>query len=398
MPDITIRNMFNAGVHFGHQTSFWNPKMHKYIYSKHNKIHIIDLDQTLPMLKDALAFIKTLSKNKKRILFVGTKRWAQEGIAEEATRCDMPYISQRWLGGTFTNFKTVRQSIQRYCNLLEEYKKNDFAHLAKKQRLKQVKEFDKLRRVMGGVKDMTRVPDAIFVIDVRYENIAIKEAIKLGIPVIAVVDSNNSLEGIDYPIPGNDDSMSAIKFYASAVADAILAGAAEQSDEIDFAQVKEKTAKKQEVQSGDKLKVTTKKSGRVVKQTTIDVIEPKKPNALRSKKKAEDNKDTKVDEKKITQDKKDAPKVDEKKIAQDKKDAPKVDEKEITQDKKATQDSDKPIAVEEQQLSKSPQTDGATEAKPASTDEQQLSKPLQADGATEAKTEPASVEPAKTES
>ncbi|MGU9978069.1 MAG: 30S ribosomal protein S2, partial [Candidatus Oxydemutatoraceae bacterium WSBS_2016_MAG_OTU14] len=350
----------------------------------HNKIHIIDLDQTLPMLREALAFIKTLSKNKKRILFVGTKRWAQEGIVEEATRCDMPYISQRWLGGTFTNFKTVRQSIQRYCNLLEEYKKNDFAHLAKKQRLKQVKEFDKLRRVMDGVKDMTRVPDAIFVIDVRYENIAIKEAIKLGIPVIAVVDSNNSLEGIDYPIPGNDDSMSAIKFYASAVADAILAGAAEQSDEIDFAQVKEKDAKKQEVQSGDKLKVTTKKSGRVIKQTILDVPEPKKSNALRGKKKA--------------QDKKDAPKVDEKEITQDKKDAPKVDETKIAQDKKATQDSDKPIAVEEQQLRKPPQADGATEAKPASTDEQQLSKPLQADGATEAKTEPASVEPAKTES
>ena len=301
MPDITIRDMFAAGVHLGHNTSFWNPKMAEYIYSKHNKIHIIDLDKTLPMFKRATAFVKQLAKEKKTILFVGTKRSAQESIAKHAQRCGMPYIDQRWLGGTFTNFKVIRLSIQRYHQLLEEYEKTNFSSLSKKDRLKRVKEFDKLRKVLHGIKDTRRVPDAIFAIDVRYENIAIREAAKIGVPIVAVVDSNNSMETITYPIPGNDDSIKAINFYAQMIADAVLEGVAEQSDEVevtsDTATVAEDEAASAETTgSGDTLKVITKKSGKVIKETAVD-MPPPKPTRSRGRKQERDQAKAEADDK-----------------------------------------------------------------------------------------------------
>lgn len=224
MPEVTIRQMFEAGIHFGHRARFWNPKMAPYIYAERNKIHIINLDRTLPLFRKALAFLKNTAKEGKTVVFVGTKRAAQEAIRDQAERCGIPYVEQRWLGGTLTNFKTVNQSIRRYISLEEEYKKTDFRTMSKKERLLRTREFDKLRRLVYGIRNIRRVPDALFVIDVRHENIAVKEAAKLGIPVVAIVDTNNSLDRITYPVPGNDDAISAVELYASAAADAILEG------------------------------------------------------------------------------------------------------------------------------------------------------------------------------
>jgi len=221
---INMRDMLKAGVHFGHQTRHWNPAMGAYIFGARNKIHIINLEKTLPLLKDALNFVGTIAAHKGRILFVGTKPAAQELIRDEARRCGMPYVDHRWLGGMLTNYKTIRQSVRRLKELESMFEKNSFGRLTKKEILNLTREKGKLDRGLGGIKQMGGLPDALFVIDVGHEAIAIAEAKRLGIPVIGVVDTNNSPKNIDYLIPGNDDSVRSIQLYLQAAADAILDG------------------------------------------------------------------------------------------------------------------------------------------------------------------------------
>jgi len=221
---ITMRQMLEAGVHFGHQTRYWNPKMAPYIFGDRNKIHIVNLEKTLPMFNDALKYAKTLAANKGRILFVGTKRQAREILKEEAIRADCAYVNYRWLGGMLTNFKTVKQSIKRLNELEAMQEDGSLEKLTKKEGLNLKREHEKLERSIGGIKNMGSLPDAIFVIDVGYENGAITEATKLGIPIIGIFDTNNSIENIDYVIPGNDDSSRAIRLYARGMADSILDG------------------------------------------------------------------------------------------------------------------------------------------------------------------------------
>ena len=221
---VTMRQMLEAGVHFGHQTRFWNPKMAPYIFGARNKIHIINLEKSLPMYQDALKFVRQLASNKGQILFVGTKRQAREIIKEEAMRAGMPYIDFRWLGGMLTNFKTVKGSVKRLKDLEQMALDGSFERLSKKEALMFQREMEKLGRSLGGIKEMGGVPDAMFVIDVGFHKIAVTEARTLGIPVIGVVDTNNSMDGVHYVIPGNDDSTRAIRLYARGVADAILEG------------------------------------------------------------------------------------------------------------------------------------------------------------------------------
>lgn len=219
---VTMQDMLKAGVHFGHQTRYWNPKMSSYIYGSRNKIHIIDLSKTLPLFIEALNFISSTAANKGKILFVGTKYAAQDIVQQEAERCRMPYVNRRWLGGMLTNYKTIRQSIKRLKELESMFETGKFGRLTKKEILGLTREKDKLMNSLGGIKNMGGIPDALFVIDVGHEKIAVREANRLGIPVIGIVDSNNDPDGISYIIPGNDDSTRAIRFYAKCVADVIL--------------------------------------------------------------------------------------------------------------------------------------------------------------------------------
>jgi len=228
----TMRQMLEAGVHFGHQTRFWNPKMANYIFGHRNKIHIINLEKTLAKYNEATAFIKKMSAQKGTVLFVGTKRQAREIIKEEAARCSMPCVDERWLGGMLTNYKTVKLSIKRLKDMEQMAEDNAFEKMSKKEGLMLQRELTKLQKSLGGIKDMGGLPDAIFVIDVGYHKIAITEANKLGIPVIGVVDTNHSPEGINYIIPGNDDSSRAIRLYARGIADAILEGKNQSINEV----------------------------------------------------------------------------------------------------------------------------------------------------------------------
>jgi len=220
----TMRQMLEAGVHFGHQTRFWNPKMAPFIFGHRNKIHIVNLEKTLAKYQEAMIFLKKLSAKKGTVLFVSTKRQAREIIAEEAQRAGMPFVDERWLGGMLTNFKTVKLSIKRLKDLEQMSMDGTFERLSKKEALMAKRELDKLQKSIGGIKDMNGLPDALFVIDVGYHKIAIVEANKLGIPVIGVVDTNHSPAGIDFIIPGNDDSSRAIRLYAQGAADEILEG------------------------------------------------------------------------------------------------------------------------------------------------------------------------------
>ena len=226
MSNITMREMLQAGVHFGHQTRFWNPQMAPYIFGERNKIHIINLEKTLPMLNEATGYLGKVAAHKGKILFVGTKRAASDSVRESAQSCGMPFVNHRWLGGMLTNFRTVRQSIRRLKELEEMAENNSYDVKNKKEILNLQREQEKLEKTLGGIKDMGGLPDALFIIDVGYEKIALLEADKLGIPVVAVVDTNNSPDGVDYVIPGNDDSMRAIKLYCRAAADAINEGKA----------------------------------------------------------------------------------------------------------------------------------------------------------------------------
>ncbi len=244
----TMREMLEAGVHFGHQTRFWNPKMASYIFGARNKIHIINLEKTVVKYQDAMNFIRRLSANKGSILFVGTKRQAREIVAEEARRAGAPFVDERWLGGMLTNFKTVKQSIKRLKDMEQMAEDGSLERLGKKEALMKQRELGKLQKSLGGIKDMGGLPDALFVIDVGYHKIAVTEANKLGIPVIAVVDTNHSPDGVDYVIPGNDDSSRAIRLYSRGVADAILEGRNQAVQEIvaaagdEFVEVQEEAA------------------------------------------------------------------------------------------------------------------------------------------------------------
>ncbi|WP_053980248.1 30S ribosomal protein S2 [Marinagarivorans algicola] len=224
MPTVSMRDMLQAGVHFGHQTRYWNPKMGQYIFGARNKIHIINLEQTTPAFNEALEIVRVMATQKKKVLFVGTKRAAQKSIAEQAARAGQPFVNHRWLGGMLTNYKTIRTSIRRYRDLEAQSQDGTFDKLTKKEALMRTRMMEKLERSIGGIKDMGGLPDALFVVDVEHERIAVQEANKLGIPVIAIVDTNSNPAGVDYVIPGNDDAIRAIKLYTTAMADACLEG------------------------------------------------------------------------------------------------------------------------------------------------------------------------------
>jgi small subunit ribosomal protein S2 len=226
MTQVSMRDLLQAGAHFGHQTRFWNPKMDQYIFGARNKIHIINLEHTVPAFNDALNTVKRLAENKNQVMFVGTKRAAGKIVEEHARRCGMPFVSHRWLGGMLTNYKTIRSSIKRLREFEEQERDGTFAKLTKKEALMRSRMKEKLERSIGGIKEMSGLPDVLFVVDVDHERIAVTEANKLGIPVIGIVDTNSDPDGVDYVIPGNDDAIRAIKLYVTAVADAVLAGKA----------------------------------------------------------------------------------------------------------------------------------------------------------------------------
>ncbi len=266
MSEVSMREMLEAGVHFGHQTRFWNPKMRNYIFGDRNKIHIINLEKTLPLYKEAVNFISSVAAKRGTILFVGTKRAASKVIREEAERCGMPFVNHRWLGGMLTNFKTVRQSIRRLKEL-EAMMEKGIEGRNKKEILTLNREMQKLDRSFGGIKDMKGIPDALFVIDVGHEDIAVKEAVKLGIPVVGIVDSNNSPDNIDYVIPGNDDVIRAISLYTRGMADAVITGresvpqpAAGSKD--DFVEADEETVEKVAKKKTAKKKAAKKKTAK----------------------------------------------------------------------------------------------------------------------------------------
>jgi len=275
MADVSMRQMLEAGVHFGHQTRYWNPKMAPYIFGERNKIHIINLEKSLPMARDAYAFIKTIVADGGSVLFVGTKRAARESIRAQADRCEMPHVSYRWLGGMLTNYKTVRQSVKRLKDLEQMGEDGGFDVLVKKEVLGLRREQEKLERSLGGIKNMTGLPDVLFVVDVDYENIAVREARKLGIPVVAVVDTNCSPDDVDYVIPGNDDAMKAISLYSVLVADAVIDGKASLPEvalgEDEFVELdaegKPKRASKKKSGRKPARKATVKKKADVTRET-----------------------------------------------------------------------------------------------------------------------------------
>ena len=246
---VTMREMLEAGVHFGHQTRYWNPKMAPYIFGHRNKIHIINLEKTLAMYQEALKFAAKLAANRGNLLFVGTKRQARDIVKEEAQRCQMPFVDYRWLGGMLTNFKTVKQSIKRLREMETMAQDGSFERMVKKEALGLQREMEKLNRSLGGIKELSSLPDALFIIDVGYQKGAVAEANKLGVPVIGVVDTNHTPAGIDYVIPGNDDSSRAIRLYARGMADAVLEGRTQSLEEVvaasrdEFVEVEEDEAR-----------------------------------------------------------------------------------------------------------------------------------------------------------
>ena len=270
MADVTMRQMLEAGVHFGHQTRYWNPKMSPYIFGERNKIHIINLEKSLPMARDAYAFTKAVVSDGGKILFVGTKRAARESMRAQAERCEMPFVSYRWLGGMLTNNQTIKQSIKRLKVLEKMTEEGGFEGLTKKEMLGLTRERDKLDRSLGGIKNMGSLPDVLFVIDVDHEDIAMKEARKLGIPIVAVVDTNCSPDMADYIIPGNDDAMRAITLYATLIADAVLDGKASLPEvalgEDDFVELDEEGKPKK---AGARKKAGKKPSGRTPKKVSV---------------------------------------------------------------------------------------------------------------------------------
>ena len=271
MAKASIKQLLEAGVHFGHNTRYWNPKMDQYIFGAKNKIHIIDLNQTEKLMNDALNYMSSLASRRGKVLFVGTKRSASKVMKQEAIRCGMPFVTNRWLGGMMTNYKTIKQSINRIRDIETMKTDGRMGKLVKKEQLKVSRELEKLEKSLGGIKDMAGVPDAMFIVDTQHESIAIKEANTLGIPVIAVVDTNNSFEGVSYVIPGNDDAMKAINLYASTVADAILEGRASMPTPADAEKVKKEVSKKAEAKD-EKPKV---EEAEKVEKKTVKKVEQK---------------------------------------------------------------------------------------------------------------------------
>ena len=341
MSELSMREMLEAGIHFGHQTRYWNPKMADYLFGHRNKIHIINLEKTLPLFQEALNFVGKLAAKRGTVLFVGTKQAAQQIIKEEAQRCEMPYVNLRWLGGLLTNYQTVKQSIKRLQELEERKADGGMEKMSKKETLHLERELEKLERNLSGIKDMNGWPDALFVLDVGYEDIAVSEARKLKIPIVGVVDSNNNPDGIDYVIPGNDDAIRSIRFYAREIADAIIAG------RISVAHLGEGRDKEEFVElDADDAPVAARKEGAAGKKTTTKkkkkkVVAPG-PKAKADEKAADKSSTPKVEAKgdEKAADKPAAPKAEAKgdEKAADKSSAPKAKAK---GDEKA---ADKPAA------------------------------------------------------
>ena len=305
MADVTMRQMLEAGVHFGHQTRYWNPKMAPFIFGERNKIHIINLEKSLPLAREASAFVKATVADGGTVLFVGTKRAAREAVRTHAVRSEMPFVCQRWLGGMLTNYKTIRQSVKRLKTLEQMAAEGGFDGLTKKEVLGLTREQEKLERSLGGIKDMRSLPDVLFVVDVDHEDIALREARKLGIPVVAIVDTNCSPEGVDYVIPGNDDAMRAIELYSAVIADAVIEGKASLPEvalgEDEFVELDEdgKPKKTRARKKGAKKPAGRKKAA---KKTAAKKAPAKKAAA-----------DDKADEKKADKKKADEPKAKAKK-------------------------------------------------------------------------------------
>jgi small subunit ribosomal protein S2 len=333
MADVSMRQMLEAGVHFGHQTRYWNPKMAPFIFGERNKIHIINLEKSLPLAREACAFVKGTVADGGKVMFVGTKRAARESIRNHATRAESPFVSYRWLGGMLTNYKTIRQSVKRLLNLEKMAEEGGFEGLTKKEILGLTREQEKLERSLGGIKDMPGLPDVLFVVDVDHEDIAVREARKLGIPVVAVVDTNCSPDGIDYIIPGNDDAMRAIELYAAMVADAVIDGKASLPEvalgEDDFVELDEKGNVKKS--SGRKKKggkkATVKKKAPAkkveVKAEEVKAEEPKAEEVKAEEPKAEE---VKAEEPKAEEVKAEEPKVEEARAEEPKAEEAKAEE------------------------------------------------------------------------
>ncbi len=275
--NINIRQMLEAGVHFGHQMRFWNPKIAPYIFGSKNKIHIIDLEKTLVLYRQAVNFLGSIAAKKGKILFVGTKQQARNLVRDEATRCQMPYVNYRWLGGMLTNYKTIRQSLKRLRELEELRDSHTFSRITKKESLAVTREISKLERSLGGIRNMGGLPDAIFVIDVKNENIVVSEAMKLRIPIVGIVDTNSSPDGIDYVIPGNDDSMRAIQFYLQGIADTIIearSGIMEEEAMEEKREFEKRVAKKETVTKNKvyKKKIDKGEQGGEFKKSTKPIV------------------------------------------------------------------------------------------------------------------------------
>ena len=348
MADVTMRQMLEAGVHFGHQTRYWNPKMAPYIFGERNKIHIINLEKSLPLALEACAFVKATVSDGGKVLFVGTKRAARDAIQTHARRCEMPFVCQRWLGGMLTNYKTIRQSVKRLTTVEQMVEDGSLDSLTKKEVLGLTREQAKLERSLGGIKEMRSLPDALFVVDVEHEDIAIREAKKLGIPVVAIVDTNCSPDGVDYVIPGNDDAMRAIELYSGLIADAVMDGKATLpevalgEDEFveldDEGNVKKLRAKK--APSGDRKKTAVRKTAK--KSPSGDKIKAikklTKSPAEDEKSPAEDEKSPAEDEKSPAEDKLKAKKKAVKKTAKKTVKSPSGDKKPPAGDKAEAED------------------------------------------------------------
>jgi small subunit ribosomal protein S2 len=369
MADVTMRQMLEAGVHFGHQTRYWNPKMAPFIFGERNKIHIINLEKSLPLAREAAAFVKATIADGGTILFVGTKRAAREAVRTHAMRCEMPFVSQRWLGGMLTNYKTIRQSVKRLMTLEQMSEDGSFDGLTKKEVLGLSREQEKLERSLGGIKKMRSLPDVMFVVDVDHEDIAIREARKLGIPVVAVVDTNCSPDGVDYIVPGNDDAMRAIELYASLIADAVLDGKASLPEvalgEDEFVELDEEgkpkktRAKKKAPRKPAAKKKAAKK--KVVKKAADEKKGDTKVEAEADDKKAEAKVEAKADDKKAAEkvEKKVEAKVEAK--AEEKVEA-KADEK---ADEKAEAKADDKKAEDKVEAKAEEKTEKKVEAKKA---------------------------------
>ncbi len=281
MSIVSMRDMLQAGVHFGHQTRFWNPKMSQFIFGSRNKVHVINLEHTVPAFNEALEILRVEAAKGNQILFVGTKRAAQKIIKEQAERCDMPYVSHRWLGGMLTNYKTIRASIRRFRDLEAQESNGTFDKLNKKEVLTRTRMKDKLENSIGGIKDMNGLPDILFVVDVDHERIAINEANKLGIPVVGIVDSNSNPDGVDYIIPGNDDSIRAIKLYAASIADAVLEGKAQSAAITSKDEFVEEAAVEPEVKAEAEAAVEVEVAAEVVAEVAEVAVEaPKADEAV----------------------------------------------------------------------------------------------------------------------